>query len=160
MGLLEKLKSLFGAGDGEQPPASSTDTNVTVEREPSAESEHAVKGTDEADAFGTDEEPTESGTAEPADEPEPTAAESEEDEVQAEESEDEEEEQTDEESEAEPGAPLQDIDGIGPTYADRLMEAGYETIADLKGADAAAVAEAAEAPESRVEDWLAQADDY
>ncbi|ACV47120.1 MULTISPECIES: class III poly(R)-hydroxyalkanoic acid synthase subunit PhaC [Halomicrobium] len=48
------------------------------------------------------------------------------------------------------------VDGIGPTYADRLREAGIETVDDLAGHDAAELAEIAETTESRVRDWLDQ----
>jgi polyhydroxyalkanoate synthase len=51
-------------------------------------------------------------------------------------------------------APVQTVDGIGPTYADRLREAGIETVADLRGADAAEIADAADAPLGRAENWL------
>jgi polyhydroxyalkanoate synthase len=49
------------------------------------------------------------------------------------------------------------IDGIWPTYAERLRDAAIETIADLADADAADVAEAAEVGITRAEDWQAQA---
>jgi polyhydroxyalkanoate synthase len=52
---------------------------------------------------------------------------------------------------------VQSIDGIGPTYAERLREAGVETVADLAGADAAAVAEAADVGVGRAEGWIEQA---
>ncbi|MFB6184652.1 MAG: class III poly(R)-hydroxyalkanoic acid synthase subunit PhaC [Haloarculaceae archaeon] len=49
---------------------------------------------------------------------------------------------------------VETVSGIGPTYAERLRAAGIETVADLKAADVATVAEAAEAPEGRVAAWL------
>jgi polyhydroxyalkanoate synthase len=49
------------------------------------------------------------------------------------------------------------IDGIGPTYAERLREAGIETTADLAAADAATVAEAAQVGEGRASNWIEQA---
>ncbi|MDG5778399.1 class III poly(R)-hydroxyalkanoic acid synthase subunit PhaC [Haloarculaceae archaeon H-GB1-1] len=55
-----------------------------------------------------------------------------------------------------PEATVDSVDGIGPTYADRLRSAGIETVADLRSASVAEVAEAADAPESRVEAWLDQ----
>ena len=51
---------------------------------------------------------------------------------------------------------LTEINGIGPTYADRLREAGIESVEDLDGYDAAELAEIAETNESRATDWLAQ----
>ena len=61
------------------------------------------------------------------------------------------------ESEAETGETspgVETVDGIGPTYAERLRAAGIETVADLAAADAEAVADAAQAPPGRVEDWF------
>ena len=51
---------------------------------------------------------------------------------------------------------LEGIDGIGPTYADRLVDAGIESPADLTDYDAAELAEIAQTSESAAEDWLAQ----
>jgi polyhydroxyalkanoate synthase len=51
---------------------------------------------------------------------------------------------------------VETVSGIGPTYAERLREAGVETVADLAEHDAPALAEITAAPESRVTDWLAQ----
>jgi len=77
MGLLEKLKSALGL-DGERSAgsggSSTGDTGVTVEREPSTESENAVKGT-EASASGpsvgegseTGDEPSTAPATEPVD---------------------------------------------------------------------------------------------
>ncbi len=48
------------------------------------------------------------------------------------------------------------VDGIGPTYADRLREAGIETTADLADYDAADLAEITNASEARAQDWLDQ----
>jgi polyhydroxyalkanoate synthase len=69
---------------------------------------------------------------------------------------------TDESTEAaaEPAAAgvteLEAITGIGPTYAERLREADYETAEALADAEVAAVVEATGAPEPRVRDWLRQ----
>ncbi|WP_254536688.1 class III poly(R)-hydroxyalkanoic acid synthase subunit PhaC [Halomarina litorea] len=54
------------------------------------------------------------------------------------------------------GEDLEEIDGIGPTYADRLRAAGIETIADLADSDVGTVAEAADVSEDRARDWLDQ----
>ncbi|MFB6165228.1 MAG: helix-hairpin-helix domain-containing protein, partial [Haloarculaceae archaeon] len=55
------------------------------------------------------------------------------------------------------GDDVEAVDGIGPTYADRLRAAGIETIADLADADPEAVAEAADVSASRARDWIDQA---
>ncbi|WP_440990130.1 class III poly(R)-hydroxyalkanoic acid synthase subunit PhaC [Haloarchaeobius baliensis] len=57
-------------------------------------------------------------------------------------------------------ADLEDIDGIGPAYADRLRDAGVDSIAALAAADAVELAETADLPVSRVEDWIAAAADH
>ncbi|MFB6311503.1 MAG: helix-hairpin-helix domain-containing protein [Salinirussus sp.] len=133
MGLLEKLKAALGLGGRSR---RRRDPEITVERRPSTESEDAVKGTDagprapqSASAAGADDQPSADESVE-----EPTA---------------------DEET-----APnIQEITGIGPTYAERLADAGIETIADLAEADASSVAEAAETSQSRARDWIEQARD-
>ena len=48
------------------------------------------------------------------------------------------------------------VDGIGPTYADRLEAAGIETTVDLAEYDAAELAELAQTTEARAQDWLDQ----
>ncbi|WP_121821562.1 class III poly(R)-hydroxyalkanoic acid synthase subunit PhaC [Halostella salina] len=52
---------------------------------------------------------------------------------------------------------LEDIDGIGPSYADRLRDAGVENVADLADASAADLADDADVPVSRLESWIEQA---
>jgi polyhydroxyalkanoate synthase len=53
------------------------------------------------------------------------------------------------------GSPdVETVDGIGPTYAERLREAGIETVEDLREYDVEEVVEIVDAPESRVEDWF------
>ncbi len=51
---------------------------------------------------------------------------------------------------------IEALDGIGPTYAERLREAGVETVGDIGASDAAELAEIAETTESRAADWLDQ----
>lgn len=51
---------------------------------------------------------------------------------------------------------VETVDGIGPTYADRLREAGVETVDDLVEYDAAELADIAQTSESRAQDWLDQ----
>ena len=52
---------------------------------------------------------------------------------------------------------VETIDGIGPTFAERLRAAGVETVADLAEYDAAELADLAETNESRASEWLEQA---
>jgi len=147
MGLLQKLKSLFGSDQSGQSTGSGSEPDVTVEREPAAESEHAVKGTDGADtAISQQSQDTggqqAAGTAPTdGDGTDPTGV------------------QTGD-NDADEGLSLEEIKGIGPTYADRLGKAGYETVADLAVADAEAVAEAAETGEGRASDWIERAQDF
>jgi polyhydroxyalkanoate synthase len=51
---------------------------------------------------------------------------------------------------------IEAVDGIGPTYAERLRAAGIETTADLAAADASTIADAAETTGARAQDWLDQ----
>jgi predicted flap endonuclease-1-like 5' DNA nuclease len=52
---------------------------------------------------------------------------------------------------------LTQVKGIGPVYAERLVDAGITTFAELADADVAAVAGAARVSESVAESWLEQA---
>jgi len=56
------------------------------------------------------------------------------------------------------GEDVEVVDGIGPTYAERLRDAGIETVTDLAGSDAATVAEAAGVGEARAQEWLDASD--
>ncbi|MEF8786831.1 MAG: helix-hairpin-helix domain-containing protein [Haloarculaceae archaeon] len=206
MGLLDKLKSLFGSNKDGHSPARDTEPDVTIEHEPAAETEHAVKGTDAAqprmdgEQESADETGKTAGESEPmaTDEPESTAASTTEhtqpepvteesvdeedaadggasespteeqatlgDELDAEEesatddeSADTEEPATDESADS---PSVEEIKGIGPTYAERLEAVGIETVADLAVADPAEVAEAAQTGETRSGDWVERAQDF
>ncbi|MCL7418501.1 MAG: class III poly(R)-hydroxyalkanoic acid synthase subunit PhaC [Halalkalicoccus sp.] len=65
---------------------------------------------------------------------------------------------TTDEAEDEDGG-LEAVSGIGPSYADRLTEAGIETIADLAAADPADLAERTDLSTERVRDWVEAAGD-
>ncbi len=56
-----------------------------------------------------------------------------------------------------PGDDLTDIKGIGPVYSARLADAGIATFADLAEANAKQIADAIDAAESMIDDWIAQA---
>lgn len=51
---------------------------------------------------------------------------------------------------------LESINGIGPTYADRLRAAGYASATDLAGADPDEIADVAGVSSSRARSWLDQ----
>ncbi len=185
MGLLDKLKSLLGSDDRQTPRRQGGSANVTVEHEPdpdpepATESEAAVKGTGGADDHtadadaGVDTTPQAGSTAgadstdgAAADAGPGTGAEMEAGEKPAEPDESQHEggepsepaaEVKEEESGEGSDEPVDSINGIGPTYAERLEAAGIETVGDLAVADLGTVADAAEAPESRVTGWLEQA---
>lgn len=53
-------------------------------------------------------------------------------------------------------AGLESINGIGPTYADRLRSAGYTSPADLADADPEEIAKVAGVSSSRAVAWLDQ----
>lgn len=196
MGLLKKLKSTLGLAS----TSDRQETTVTVEYEPDAESESAVKGTDEPAAAGTDaagstdsitEEPPESpedeaeseaGAVEPGEAAGPTTAAAEPESVDgsagsdagseagagtgdATESVESTETGDDVDADADAAADadadadesLQTIDGIGSAYAERLRAAGIETVGDLRGGDATALAEETGLSEKRIERWIDRA---
>ena len=55
------------------------------------------------------------------------------------------------------GDDLTEVKGIGPVYAERLVDAGITSFAELANADVAAVAGAAGVSESTAGSWLEQA---
>ncbi|SNZ05380.1 polyhydroxyalkanoate synthase [Natronoarchaeum philippinense] len=63
-------------------------------------------------------------------------------------------------STGENGTDLQELDGVGPAYAEDLSDAGYDTVEELADADVVAVAEATDLPVGRLEDWIEQATDH
>lgn len=188
MGLLSKLKSLLGAGDGDRSAGSGVD--VTVERDPSADGEQAGGETTAADEPTTtdaaaptesleeehpadpsraDEEPhveeaepeqeAEPETeSEPEIEPEPESEPEPEPDVEATETE---AETVEDEPEAETGdgEPVLELKGIGPAYAERLEAAGVTTVADLAAADPDDLAERVDLSAKRVGRWIDRAQD-
>lgn len=142
MSLLDTLKSLLGLESSGRPRHRREDVEVTVEHEPdatepSARSEHEVKGTDEAtgttDGPATPTSPSadESAAAEDAGSGDDAAAGS--------------------------TASTEEIKGIGPAYSSSLADAGVETVGDLAEANAAALAERTDLSESRLTEWIERA---
>jgi len=176
MGLLEKLKSTLGL---QSPEEGAEGTTVNVEYEPDPESEAAVKGTDEPVAAGTSaagstgsitEEPPEvpgdddvAAAAEPAEAagPESQVETPETTDVEAEAEAEAEADDAEAEPEAEPEVGTDEsvdaIQGIGPAYAERLREAGIETVGDLRGADVTDLAEETGLSEKRLGRWVERA---
>lgn len=52
------------------------------------------------------------------------------------------------------------LNGIGPAYAERLANAGVDSVADLAGADAADLASKTDLGEGRLANWIEQAKEY
>lgn len=170
MGILDTLLSLLGLGD-----SSSNDdrreATVSVEREANTDTEAAVKGTDEAtaSAAGTDAAAStdslvdgDDEAAEPAEAVDTDGVETE---LATAESESEgettgEHAATVDIDDAEGGGEsVEVIKGIGPAYAERLANAGIDSVADLAAADVTALAEAVDLSEKRVGRWIERAQD-
>jgi predicted flap endonuclease-1-like 5' DNA nuclease len=158
MGLISAIRSVLGIGDsGGRSRDESTGTNVTVERETDATSERAVKESDATevtfdDESGatTEEEPDQSPDEEPGED-----AESEpinEDDAQ--------DAKTTDEEAIEDEMSVEEIKGIGPTYAERLADAGVHTVSELAAADAAELGSETGAGEGRVATWIERASEY
>ncbi|MFB6269680.1 MAG: helix-hairpin-helix domain-containing protein [Halobacterium sp.] len=174
MGLLSKLKSLLGMEEQRQSAGSGVD--VTVEREPSTESEEAVKepSTETEATEGEVDEPvaTETDAAasteslvdeEHADDPtraaEPAeAGVTDEGHSEADVEPDVDTGETDEET-GEAAESVSTVKGIGPAYASRLEDAGVETVGDLAGADPEELAERVDLSPKRVGRWVDSAND-
>jgi len=182
MGTITRLiRSLFGlSSDGRdtETGTESQESEITIEREPETASEDAVKGTEtvvsepesgseastpadtpeptgETDTAETAAEDTGTETADTESEAEETATETAEAEPEPTET-----AEPEPEPEDEPGAPVDEINGIGPTYSGRLDEAGIGTVPELAGSDPATVADAAQVSESRASNWIEQAENF
>jgi len=167
MGLITKLKSLLGLAE-DRPQPRSSESGVTIEREPDesnerpdAETERAIKTTDETvDGGGT------AASEADVDETDPTAhiervesdsAESNGTEGDAAGTEEPEtEEPTPSEADAD-ARPLEDVKGIGPAYAGRLRSAGVENTAALAEADPEEIAEETDLSPKRISGWIERA---
>lgn len=163
MGLLSTLKSLLGMEEEDRSAGSGVD--VTVEHEPSAGSERAVK---ESESEHEAEAETDEGVDEPV-ATETDAAASTESLVDEEHTDDPtraaepaEAASTGEEDvpESVDGEPVTVLKGIGPAYADRLEDAGIASVADLAAADPEHLAERVDLSAKRVGRWVDTARDY
>lgn len=155
MGVIEKIKSVLGLGNGAD-TSRDRDTEVVIEHEPEVDSDE-----------GSVDEPPEPSTeaTEGVAEAEPTTGPSSDDEATEDESVAEtpgaepEADTSETEPEAETGEPtdldrsVQTVSGIGPAYADRLADAGIETVDDLLSADPESLAESADLSAKRIGRW-------
>lgn len=168
MGLLSKLKSVLGLGAEESGRGGGVD--VTVEREPTEESE--TEAVDEPVAEETeaaasteslveehveeDEKVSDSERAEPA-EAGAGQPESEDETTEIEDVEPSTEEESVPDEEGAEGVEI--LKGIGPAYAERLHDAGVETVDDLADADADELGDDIDVSPSRVQRWVDRARD-
>ena len=160
MGLLQKLKSALGLDASGSPSAGTNtpqDVDVTVEREPSTESEDAVKGTE------TSGEPIEGTSESEAPAPEAETAEVSSDDADEESAADDDEETVetvDDVTSSDDDPPVTEVNGIGPAYAERLEAAGISTVSELAAADAEELGEATDLSPNRISGWIEQANSF
>ena len=166
--LLQKIKQvigLSGGGDADAEPTESGGTEVTIEREPDRESPGTEDNgdTDRATASGTTETGATDATAGSADTAtERASADTATEQASADTATEQASADTadDATEESGPGSePTNAIKGIGPTYSERLGEAGIETVADLADSDPETVADAAKTGESKAMSWIDRAND-
>lgn len=159
--LTQMIRSLFGlSGTSSSESETEQESDITVEREPDTKSEDAVKGTETAtedtETAAVEEDADETESVEETNEP--VTEEADEETATADEEVAAEEEPEPEESAA-GSESVEEISGIGPTYSDRLGEAGLGTVGALADSDAETAAEAAQTSESRAQDWIDSAND-
>ena len=143
------IRSVLGFESSE----SSSETDVTVEREPD---DAAAAGTEASASTGSmTEEPPEEGAAEPA---EAAGAASTSDDADADpDAETPDDAASDDDSGA--AVPVEEVSGIGPAYAERLGEAGVESVANLLDADPEELADSTDISEKRIGRWQDRAED-
>ncbi|MGQ4554430.1 helix-hairpin-helix domain-containing protein [Halobellus sp. GM3] len=145
------------AGEGEE-AVGADDLDTDSDDAHSASSEEAVAAeTDAAASTGTlvDEETGK----EPAEAVVPTESESVDGDGETAEADDEDDDTDAEPAGAEDDRPVERLKGIGPAYAERLGNAGIETVGELAVADAEEVAADIDVSEKRVSDWIDRARD-
>lgn len=129
MSLLDRLKRFLGLNGAADWEADDLAT-VTVEREPEER-----EPTDVTEAAPNDSTPTTEEVDETTNDEQFVSPDSDESE------------------------PVTVINGIGPTYADRLNEVDISTVADLAGKDAEQLSGTVDIPLSRLDQWISAADD-
>jgi len=128
------IRTVLGLDSSDSPSG----TDVTVEREPEGESDAAAAGTDASGSTGSmTEEPPEEGATEPAEAAGPTSG--------------------DGDGAGEASVPVDEVSGIGPAYAERLGEAGIETVAQLLDADTDELADRTDLSAKRIGRWQERA---
>lgn len=166
MGLFERIKSALGFGASTSgsrastPDRSSPGEETTTDGEPATGSTEASTETESSDSTTEDVDVTVEHEPDGADDRGPDAATEKPGADDHEPDTDAEDAVKGTDTGATTGADLQDVKGIGPTYAERLREAGVEGVDDLAGGDAAAIAEASGIAESRVQKWIDRAKTY
>lgn len=152
MGLIERIKSVLGFGTSATPSQPATGRNRPSTDEAGSEADSADESDDdEADGDGSTVTAGDAGDGvDVTVEHDPDTETETETETEA--------AVKGVETDAGADADLEEIKGIGPTYADRLREAGVESVADLAAADATDLAEASDIGESRVRKWIDRAE--
>jgi len=153
MSLISTLKSLLGLDSKQR--TRERDTSVTVE-EPIAEETDAAASTESLveDSVEDGDADSPAEAAEPAEAAGPSEADRETD-----------VEDVDPDADAEDVADTEGaedveiVKGVGPAYAERLHEAGVETVADLVAADAAELGDATGISPKRIGRWQESAAD-
>lgn len=130
MSIIQRIKSVLGL-NGSGHTDEDGPVAVTVEHDPEPEPDPATGDEHEpAEAERTDTELTDV----------------EEDEAET------------EDTSTHPG-PVTEISGIGPSYSDRLADAGIITVGELANADAATIANETDLSEKRIAGWIESAEE-
>lgn len=143
MGIISTIKEMLGIDEPRRSPGSGT--TVTVERERTGSRQETSRASEASPPAGPSVSEPEPSV--PEAEPETSA-------VGEEEEAAEEAPAPSTPSAAATGEPVETITGIGPAYAERLGDAGIETVDQLAAADAADLAGETDIPESRVQEWI------
>jgi predicted flap endonuclease-1-like 5' DNA nuclease len=134
--VFELIRTMLGLESSD----SSGGTDVTVERE--SQEDAAAAGTDAAASTGsmTEEPPEPDAAAEPAEAAGPTSG-------------------ADSLDPGDDSESVENVSGIGPAYADRLSEAGIETVDQLLAADPEELAADTDLSAKRIGRWQERAEE-